>query len=184
MSIEQSQQEDRTKMGDTIALFVGSFNPPTMDHCRAIEAVKASSGINHVWVCPLPGAADPSVRAMVSILSFDMTANGNRVSLCTIALDKKLDSTQAVEWVRTKFPYLNFKVATLAPETVPDSQQTLQVFLGTAGVVAEGAAAVVAEKYAPAPPDIKERIKAGSDESRNFVGPVWDYIQKNKLYRE
>lgn len=172
------------KVGDTVALFVGSFDPPTMDCCRAIEALKANPAIKHVWLCPLPGALDSHVRNMASILSVDMSSNSSKVSLCTVALDKKLDGKLAVEWLRAKFPYLTFKVATLAPETIADTQQTLQIFLGTAGVVAEGAAPVVSEKYAPAPPDLKARIKAGSDESRNFVAPVWNYIQKYKLYRE
>jgi len=184
MSLEKAQQEEPVKSGDTIALFVGSFDPPTMDHYRAVEALQTCPEIKQVWICPLSGASDNHVRGMASIMSVDMATSSTKVSLCTIALDKTMtEAKQAIDWVRAKFPYLKFKAATLNPDSVADSQPTIQVFLGVAGVVAEGASAVTA-KFTVSPPDLKLRIKSGSDESRNFVAPVWNYIQKHKLYRD
>lgn len=175
---------DVTKFGDTVILFVGSFDPPTMEHYRAIEALLSRPEAQHIWVCPLSGSNDRHVRDMASILVNDFSSNGKLVSYCTIALDKKMtDHKQAIEWVRNKFSYLKFQLATVAPDVAPDTSSFFQIAFGQSRVTPQGATGIILDKFAPIPPDLKGRIKAGMDETRNFITPVWDYVQKHRLYR-
>lgn len=182
MTPNQLQEEDKSAVGDIVALLVGSFDPPTMDYQRAVEALKARPEIKHVWLCPISGAADEHVKAMGQMLAIHMSSSASRCSYCTISLDMKMDAVKTMEWVRARFPYFNFRFASLAPDFHPDTQQSFQVHLGSAGLVPEGATPVVADKFVAAPGDMKIRIGASLDESRHFAIPVWNYIKKNGLY--
>ena len=179
------EETGQLKAGDRVALFVGNFNPPTIEHFRAIEAVLTRPEINRIWIAPLSGENDLHVRAMVSILAADFCSRGKIVSNCTVGLDKKMsDHKQIADWVRTKFQYLKFQLMTVAPETAPDIESFLQISFGQhGGTNATGSTAVILDKYPPVSSDLKLKIQAGMDESRNFIAPIWSYLVKNKLYR-
>lgn len=175
--------EPEIKPGDKIALFVSNFDPPTMDHVRAAEALAAYSGISRVWICPASADNDSHARNMSSILCSDLTANGKSVSLCTVGLDKKLNAAEALAWVRSKFKYLRFQPAVVSPEAVLPGEETIQVLFGPGKAIQEGTTGIVLDKFLPVVPDLKARVAAGMDESRSFPSPIWDYIQKNRIYR-
>jgi len=170
--------------GANIILLVGSLDPPTMDHFRALEALSVYDGADSVWLCPLSNQENTMhVRAMCSIVCSDIAGTGKQVTLCTAALDKKMGSGQELAaWVRKRYPDYKFRVATVSPEKCADECKTFEVVLGQA-TPSSDADQVVLDKFLPAPKDLLTRIKNGSDESRNFQAPVWAYIQKHKLYR-
>jgi len=172
-------------IGDTVLLMTGSFSPPTMNHYRAVEALMSRPEWKHIWIAPIY-SNDDHVKGLTTTFVVDLCANGKQISCCTIGLDKKLSSTQDVtDWVRKKFPYLNFRIAVVDPDPCPkDSEKTVFVKLGVKGdVVPDGADLIALESFSAVPADLLERIKNGSDESRNIPPPVWNYIQRHKLYR-
>lgn len=184
MSDPSPTDAKQMKIGDTVALFVGEFDPPTMDHYRVIEALLAWTGVSHVWVCPMSGASDDHVRATTSMLCMDFASGGRQISHCTIALDKKMTvAKDALDWVRTHFPYLKFQLASLYPNVPIEAEQFFQIAFGSGAQTSNGATGIVLDKFLPAPADVKARIAAGEDQSRNIITPVWNYIQKNRLYR-
>lgn len=170
--------------GDTILLLVGEFSPPTMNHYRAIEALLGRPGWKNIWITP-SGIDDGHTRNLTNILAADFSANGKKVSCCTIGADKALSVSDTISWIRNKFPYLNFRIAVVDPDPCPkDSEKTVFVKLGVRGdSVPEGADLIALENYLPVPIDLKDRIKNGSDESRNLIPSIWNYIQRHKLYR-
>lgn len=179
------QDAKQLNVGDSVALFVGAFNPPTMDHYRAVEALFKEPEIKDIWICPLAGDDNANVRNMTALFCFEFSSTGKQISHCTAALDKDLKTApQAIEWVRAKFPYLKFKSATVAPETSTDRDVVYFIKLGVAGdTVPIGSRMIALTDYAPVVPDLKVRIKGGSDEGRSIPFPIWNYIQKHKLYR-
>jgi len=169
--------------GDTIILFADCFDPPTLDHSRAAEALLLLHS-HWLWLCPLP-PIEPKhaehVRNMTSVLTFDL----KRVSTCTVALDKRVGVDGLLEWAQKRFPKNKFVVASMREAVFSRKTTTLCVKFGSQeGVVPPGGTIVPLDKYLPTPADVKQRIASGSDESRHFVRPVWDYIQKRRLYRE
>ncbi len=179
--------EDPTQLalGDTILLLTGKFSPPTMSHYRAVEALMSRPEWKKIWIAPFY-TNDSHVKNMITAFSIDLCANGKQVSCCTVGLDKQIPSSREIaDWVRNKFPYLKFRIAVVDPDQCPeDSEKTVFVKLGIRGdTVPDGADLIALENFAPVPVDIQERIKNGSDESRNIPAPVWNYIQRHKLYR-
>ena len=168
--------------GDMIALLVGDYDPPTMDACRAAEALLAKSGIDGVWLCPLSGSNSIHARNMASLLCTHFSASGRQVSLCSVALDKNMEPAMLSKWCRQRFPALRFRLASVQPMEVQDSERTLFMVFGS-GKAPHGADGVSLGKFAAVPSDIKERIARGEDRARDFVLAVWAYIQKNRLYR-
>ena len=118
---------------------------------------------------------------MVNVLAFDL----KNVSTCTVALDKRTGCDGLLEWAQKRFPRNKFIVASMRENVFSRKTTTLCIRVGEqGGVVPPGGMIVTVEKFLPTPSDVKQRIAKGSDESRNFVRPVWDYIQKHKLYRK
>ena len=169
--------------GDTVAILVCDCDPPTMNVYRAIEALLSRPGIDGVWLCPPPASNPTHARNMASILCMDFSATGKQVSLCSVALDKNMDSATLVKWCRKKFPALRFRLASVQPMAVQDSEKTLYVVFGS-GKAPHGADGVSMGKFAAVPVDVKERIARGEDRSRDFIPAVWGYVQKNRLYRK
>lgn len=182
--MENMQFMGDLSVGDTVAVLVGRFDPPTMEHVRAIDALSSYSGVGHVWICPLSGKNDAHVRNMSSMLCSDFAANGKHVSYCTAALDKSIsDPKLALAWIRERFAYLNFRMASTNPDYGIDTEKTFYIAFGPGAVTPAGSIGIVLENYLPVPADIEARIRAGQDESRAIVAPIWRYIQKHRLYR-
>lgn len=171
------------KDGDTIILFVDQFDPPTMDHAKAVTAL--SSHGKWIWICPLTPVGDgQKVRDMSSILATDLKSMGAEASLCTVALDKKLDVEGLLVWVNKRFPTFKFITASLKDNIFDKKGTTLCIRIGKSGqTIPAGGQLVLIEQCLAVPVDIQKRIANGSDESRHIMKPVWDYIQKHHLYR-
>lgn len=184
------QDAKQMEYGDMVAMFVGEFDPPTMDHVRAVEALLARPEIKHVWICPISTSKDQNhvahVRNMATIFCMDFSSSGRQLSCCTAMLERKITTfKEAIEWARSTFPAYAFRLATVAPEVAGDVESTYFVTLGVSGAVApEGTSVLALENYVSVPKDLKTRIRSGIDESRNFVQPIWRYIMKHILYRK
>lgn len=165
---------------DTIALLVGKFDPPSIDHYRCIDAILSANLANRIWVCPL-GNDDEHVRAMAALICTEATQPGRLVSLCSVALDKGLESPDELRiWCERKFKnrfILGFLDSELKRST------GIAVVVGNKVAIENGNAQIVLPKFLPVHEDIKSRIKNGRDERKSFIPSVWNYIQKNKLYR-
>jgi hypothetical protein len=170
------------KDGDMVAVLVADCDPPTMNVFRAVEALFNRSGIDCVWLCPLPSSSPDHARNMASLLCMDFSAAGKQVSLCSAALDKNMDPAMLAKWCRERFPALRFRLASVQPLAVQDRERTLFLVFGS-GAAPHGADGVSLGKFVAAPDDVKERIARGEDRSRDFVPAVWGYVQKNRLYR-
>lgn len=173
-----------TEPGDGIVVLVGSFDPPTMDHWRAVEALLARPDVKHVWLAPLHGENNDKVMSMTMLLATDLAAGHKQPTVCTVALDKKLtDTKELMSWIRGRYTANPFRLAAISPDAVEDSYPTIKVAFGPGAGTTGSTESVVLDKFLPVPADVKARIQGGSDESRNFPAPVWEYIQRHKLYR-
>jgi hypothetical protein len=174
--------------GDAVAVLVGKMDPLHMDYCRAAEGLLSRSDVKHVWVCPLSSSpeADVHVRNMTTIFCSDFSLNKRQISCCTVALDKKIGDAAAIaSWLRSKFPFLKFTLATLASEPARDQQPTIAIRLGVAASeTPAGASLMLLPQYMPSPTDLKTRIGSGLNEERHFIAPIWGYVQSKRLYRE
>lgn len=176
---------DNVAPGDSVCLFVGKMDPPTMDHLRALDAIFNSAKFAGVWLCPLAGGESgaDALRAMAQMSCVEYCAmSGKQVGCCTVAVDKGIeDSEEFVSKARELFPFSKFSVAMLRSDVEnhePDYVVCLQVQAPT-----KSAKVLVVKKFLPAPSDIRAKIASGSDQSRSFPESVWEYIQKNRLYR-
>jgi hypothetical protein len=172
--------------GDHIALLMSPFNPPTMDHVRAVEALLKWNNIKHVWICPLASDADiKSVKEMCCEFCIELTLMGKRTSICTAALDKLWrEPAPLVEWFKKHCPRLGLHPAYVAPNDPPiEAENAIAVMIGTPEAAPLGTTIVPLSVYLPVRDDIRESIGTGHDESRNLTRGVWAYIQKNRLYR-
>lgn len=176
-------------------LFVGRFDPPHINHVRAASALMRRSDVESVWVFPLAGPYESSaehVRNMCTIWCADMSLGGEKPTCCTAGLDKGLQTaSEAWAWMRMRFPTLNFKLAMFEnefdfAEDCHDGHalwSSYTVKVGAGRVTANLGPGFVVLNFPPVPRDLEERIIGGSNESRNFIAPVWDYLQKHRLYR-
>lgn len=170
-----------------IALLLGSFDPPTLDHERAVGALLSYSGIESVWVCPSFGSNADHVRNMCQAFCLGMSAGGKQVAACTVGLDKKINDRLCVaEWISSKFRTYSFRTAYVAPLDVGiDVDGAMCVQIGNAcSPVSSGQVAIKLDKFIPVRQDLKESIRAGNDEGRSVPLGVWAYIQNHKLYRD
>lgn len=169
--------------GDMVALLVGGFDPPTIDHARAVEALLALPDIKHVWVAPrargAKGTGSDHVRAMATMFCADMmTSTRAQVTCCTAGLDKGIESPAALLTLcRVKFPYLRFTLAAVAPDQEGDIVVSLRNQPSGKNRV------IRLDDFLPATDGIHARIADGRDESRNICAPVWRYIQTHRLWR-
>ena len=175
--------------GDTIALFSGSYDPAHLDYARAMDILVKRPGISAIWVCPLhpripESDAEKRVRDMATIFCADRAGAGNPCpTCCTVALDKKMASEAwLLEWARTSYPFLRFVLATMNPN--PDCDQPIIIkFAMQDPSTRPGTSVLFVNQFFPVGHGMKDRIRSGSDESRNFTPGVWSYIQENKMYR-
>lgn len=174
------------KGGEHVALLMGPFDPPTMDHVRAIEALLKQDGVNHVWICPLASSPETGrVKDMCVALCMELMFTGKRASICTIALDKGWKDPQLlVNWFKKSRPDLGMRPAYVAPsDPVIEAENSIAVVVGSPLEVPLGTTVVPMPSYVPVRKDIRESIGAGHDEARNLPKSVWAYVQKNRLYR-
>jgi len=168
--------------GDLIVVLVGDYDPPTMAYYRAIEALFKRPEVNHVWVSPSRSKIASFSWEMASILALDFAVNKKQIGQCLLN-DKS--PNEIISWLRNNKRYSDkkFRLASV-DDPLADSEITYCIKLGIKGDTSpEGVELITLEEYAPIPMDFKERIKAGSDESRIFIPAIWSFIQKNKLYR-
>jgi hypothetical protein len=171
-------------------LFVGKFDPPHINHVRAASAIMRHSDVESVWIFPLASDNDKHVRNMCTIWCADMSLGGEKPVCCTAGLDKGLaTATEAWEWTKARFPALDLKMAMFEKEFdfADDDKDAVwssyTIKTGGGRVTANLGGRFIVLNFPSVPPDLVERIKGGSNESRNFIAPIWDYLQKHRLYR-
>lgn len=179
-----------TKFGDTIGLLACHFGPLTIDHMRAADALRSMPDVSQVWLAPThcPTEMEPEhSRAMCMMASVEA-----KIGCCTIGLDKKLPTGEAVSKACQKlFPYFKFKLAGMH---VDDGYCDVLVRFGAQPGFGEAPASTFARpegakleelilKYPSAPSNLREQVAAGYDAARWFLPPIWHYIQKRKLFR-
>jgi hypothetical protein len=171
--------------GSTMILFIGDFNPPTMDHFRVIEALLKRPDIKGIWLCPLYVSENEHVKAMVNMLALDFSIQGKQVVSCSVALNLGIkDAKGVLEKIRTLYPFFNFQLATIAPLSVLDYRHTFFVKIGSAHVTEpQGTIGINLQQVLPVPDDVLVRLKNSEDVSRHFPKSIWMYLQKHKLYR-
>lgn len=171
----------QSKQGDLVVLLTGFFDPLHLDYIRAANSLRLRPKVGHIWLAPLSGGMDEHVRNMCTIAACD--SKGLFLGVCTGGLDKKLKTvSELVAWCRKSFPYLEFMSATLASQNSLGVVADCHVVFASDAYCPDGEVIVIGE-FLPVPADIQARIKSGSDEARNFQAPVWEYVQKRRLYR-
>lgn len=183
--------QDTTKFGDTVALLIVDGDPPTVDCQRAVEALKATPGIKDVWLTPYyqtyMGSKDyvdrlQGIRDMCSIAAIEMG-----IGCCTIALDKKMAFPSKIkEECMRLFPYFEFKRATIGDQWWSEADVTVKFAssgkLNPVQDKIKSDAQVVVVNCLECP-DVRGLVASGRDASRFLQPPVWNYLQKRKLYR-
>lgn len=183
--------QDTTKFGDTVALLIVDGDPPTLDCQRAVEALRATPGIKDVWLTPYcqsymikdaKSDRTQAVRDMCSIAAIEIG-----IGCCTIAIDKELPFPSRIkEECMRLFPYFEFKRATIGDQWWSESDVTVK--FASAGRLSpiqektKSDAQIVIVNCLECP-DVRRLIESGRDASRFLQPPVWNYIQKRKLYR-
>lgn len=167
--------------GERVLLLCGDYDPPSLDHLRAIEAAGSSGRFDAVWVLPTPPGGRDRVGDMCSLFCADLATSGVRATLCRAALDKGLGPAEALAWCRRKFPTLRFSLGCMADRPSPGADV---VFRMASQRLGENAPKIVVslDKYVPAG-DIVGRIREGRDESARLTPGVWAYIQGRRAYR-
>lgn len=167
--------------GDLIALFVDEFDPPTVNHARAAEAFARCHDVKQVWIAPT--FEDGSQRgALASILCADVAAATRReLAVCTVGLDKKIQSPDdLIAECRKRFPYHKFVAASIGSRFTEQCH-----FLAFRGVIPPPKAKVIQANdflYIDCA-KVRADIKAGKDQERNLPEAVWGHIQKKRIYR-
>ena len=99
-----------------------------------------------------------------------------------MAVDKGVEDPEAfLSKARELFPFSKFSAAMLQPDVAGYEPDYVVCLHGQAPT--KSAKILTVKKFMPAPVDIQSRIARGSDQSRSFPESVWEYIQKNRLYR-
>lgn len=169
--------------GDSVILLCGSYNPAHMGYFRAIEAISKRPGVSEVWVTPISKREEVPIQDMCTIMATECRMSaGLRVACCLYGIGTDRCSTEKVKaWCSRHHPGLNFKTAQLYGE---QGSSDIEVRFSGRGLVAGKSGDVIfLSKILPVKENLVQRIQAGIDESRSFLGPVWEYIQKYKLYR-
>lgn len=171
-------------------LFLDEFNPPTNDVKYACDVLLDHPNVSSVWICPI--GEDKNVVDLCNVFCQQFyLENGRQLTCCTMAVDRKMSPDELVSWVRCRYPSEQFVTASFSNYCVPIKDKNPRfrfVF------VAEdndflfsdhgGVSIPLSIRKAPSvAPLIKERIKAGKDESQKMYRVVWEQIQRRKLYR-
>jgi len=182
------------KEGEEVVVLMDDFDPPTMSHVHAVETLVAA-GHCPIILCPMPvnrtsvgagpAVGDADIRAMASILCADLCSSKVQTWLCTVALDKGMrDPREVLKWLEENKKGVAFLPASVWPVDLIIERRFIQIVFGGYSTSSKFAEPIAARKYLAVPLDIRSRIAAGMDESRNIPAPVWAYIQKKRLYRE
>lgn len=160
--------------GNAVVLLCGYYNPAHIGYLRAAEEL-VSRGMEYIWLCPLDST--PESRDMSTVLGTEISsALGRRIGCC---LSGKSSIRGILGWCKKTYPMLKFKTAKI--ELTEDADLEI-LFSGQASSGRSGV--IMLPKYVPVHrDDVVARIRAGSDEARNFTASVWEYIQKKRLYR-
>ena len=172
----------QAKDGDTIVLLFGKYNPAHMGYFRALEAL-VRRPVAEIWVTPLYSLFPiEHVQNMCTILSTEASvATKRQVGCCLAGLKGFLRIDEFLPWCRSKYPGLRFVSAKLCGFQRSDKADIEVRFAGQE--LSSGKDDVYVPQFLPVPQDLAERIGSGSDESRNFLAPIWEYVQKHRLYR-
>lgn len=172
------------KSGDRIVLLLADMDPPSNDLRRAADAILARPDVDGLWLCPIPGKDPVRIRTLATIFGTEYACSvGRPVTTCTIALDKDLSIQDFISWVRPKYPDFKFSVAVMPNISVSDREPIMQVRFSAQPHPPTGFIPISLDKFVSVQENIKQRIASGADESSNMFIGVWNYIQKNKVYR-
>lgn len=170
-----------------IVLFLGDFDPPTDDVRHACTNLYNHPETESVWLCPITTQEHVADLCNIFCHQFSLETS-KKITLCRVAIDKKLDGEELLSWIRQHYPSQEFKVATFDWDSeIKDKNPVFRVCFSAGEVLMSSRTCLVAPiiiRNAPCvSPMIKERIKSGKDESRKMYRTVWEHIQRKKLYR-
>jgi nicotinic acid mononucleotide adenylyltransferase len=179
MTTPNANDVNEIKDGETIALFLSKFDPATMDHWRAIEALLKRQDTKNIWLVPI---GSEHGRHMATIMAADFGANGNKITTCQTM---KTNDKEAADWISSHFKKYKFRAVVLASENdeFTEVNEPIVIRFKSQHAKTETIDVIGLDNFLPSPMDVIERIKCGHDESRNFIPAVWNYIQRKKLYR-
>jgi nicotinic acid mononucleotide adenylyltransferase len=164
---------------DVVALLFGTYDPPNMSYLRAIETLLSDGRTKQVWLCPLVVPERSSVAYDMSML-LEIEANRSIKGKTGCCLAKKQSIPDLLEWCKKHYPMLHFTTAKL--QGFPGD---VDLEIAFSGQKPSQNRSILLNKYLPIDEkETRNRIMAGIDESRNFPLSIWEYIQKNKLYRK
>jgi hypothetical protein len=173
--------------GDTVILLCGSYSPAHIGYFRALEAL-AKRKATEIWIAPLYALLTDGVQDMCTMLATEASvATKRQIGCCLAGLSKGfLNVEELIPWCHSRYPGLKFLTAKLHGYGCGKTDIEIR-FSGQEIPPARGPylgkEAIFLSQYLPVPDNLVERIQSGMDESRNFLAPVWEYVQKRKLYR-
>ena len=171
------------KDGDTICLLIGDMNPPSVDYKHAAEKILSSKNFSSIWLCPLSGKDSIHTKNMCTIFGAEFSSEtGKTLTVCSVALDRKLTEGELIAWARNRYPYLKFRLAGFELLT-EDSEPPLYIKFSSGKNPPSGTEVLTINNHLSVQNEIQKKISKGSDESRNLFSGVWNYVQKHKLYR-
>lgn len=161
-------------MLEKIAVFLSEFDPPTLDHIKAIEAL-ANYGFS-VWVCP---KTEGHGSNMANIICSEMSFSGKPVIFCN--LKEKIQIDKITNWVKKRRKNSEVFLSCLEKEMVPFADLVIKFGYGSEKSKSNIKVVPISQKSI-VPKDIKDRIKNKQDMSKYVSRSVWDYIIKNGLF--
>lgn len=188
-----------------IAIFGGSFNPPTMSHEAVVKACLETSPIEEVWLMPSSdradkdfGTTDINRLVMVQAMRNEAFQFDNRVRVCTVELElpKPTQTWRTVEVLRSLYPndQFHFVFGADSYTDMPNWQQgkRLQTELGMLIMQRDSCGIELRENVQVLPAlleaqnisstGVREAIGQGLDVGNLVCKSVANYIQSRKLY--
>lgn len=169
--------------GQRVVLLAGTFDPAHIGYYRAAESLCARAGVSQVWLAPFSGKSSPEhVRNMCTVLASDVTvAAGRQVATCSVGLDKGFLSPDEIRgWCQRMYPDVSFILARIDGLAC---REDIDVRFMDSGPSECHAMETVFLRCASVPSDLTARIAQGRDVSRQFSANVWEYVQRERLYR-
>lgn len=189
-----------------VAIFGGSFNPPTISHEAVVKACLKTSPIEEVWLMPSSeradkdfGTSDINRLAMVQAMSNEAFQFDNRVRVCTVELElpRPTQTWRTVDALRLLYPndQFHFVFGADSYADMPKWQhgELLQRELGMLIMQRDGCK-IVPRDNVQVLPALAEVQNISSTQVREAIGHrqaiedfvcrgVASYIQNRKLYQ-
>ncbi len=189
-----------------IAIYGGSFDPPTLGHAAVVSACKGLDWLDQIWVMPSAQRMDKSIgtnhhhRIKMLETGFGLQANQEgKICVSRFEIDEVPAPTrtwQTVEALKTKFPSLNFHFVfgIDAFESIETWQKGQELKNNLSFIVAgrDGKQAAREENVIPIFTEekylgvsstlVRNKIKDGRDVLDLIDPMVYEYIIANGLY--